>query len=77
MLNAMTLESRGGFEISLEITVKAFIAGYRIAELPTTWRDRTAGESRFRLWHWLPRYLRWYVYAFRPRSAMPPASPKH
>jgi hypothetical protein len=32
----------------------------RVAEVPTTWNDRTAGESRFRLWKWLPRYLHWY-----------------
>ncbi len=76
MLNALHLESRGGFEISLEITVKAFLAGYRITELPTIWRDRTEGESRFRLCRWLPLYLRWYFYAFRPRSAMLPASQK-
>lgn len=68
MLRALTLESRGGFELSLEITVKAFLAAYRIAELPTTWRDRTCGQSRFRIWHWLPRYLHWYFYAFRPRA---------
>ena len=35
-------------------------SGMRLAEVPTTWRDRTAGESRFRLWKWLPRYLHWY-----------------
>jgi dolichol-phosphate mannosyltransferase len=69
MLNALKLKSSGGFEISLEITVKAFLAGYKIAEVPTTWRDRTHGLPRFRLWHWLPRYLRWYFHAFRPRSA--------
>jgi hypothetical protein len=68
MLNSLHLESRGGFEISLEITVKAFLAGYRIAEIPTVWRDRTQGESRFKLWHWLPLYLKWYFFAFRPRS---------
>ena len=71
MLQTLDIESRGGFEISLEITVKAFIAGYRIAEVPSTWKDRTAGESRFRLWQWLPRYLRWYFYAFRPRLKKP------
>lgn len=70
MLKALKLESRGGFELSLEITVKAFRKGYRITELPTTWRDRTEGESRFRLWHWLPLYLRWYFYAFGPRSEL-------
>jgi dolichol-phosphate mannosyltransferase len=68
MVNSFNLQSSGGFEISLEITVKAFLAGYRIGEVPTTWRDRTHGKSRFRLWHWLPRYLRWYFYAFRRRS---------
>ena len=34
-----------------------------VAEVPTTWRDRTAGQSRFRLWAWLPHYLRWYLKA--------------
>ena len=32
----------------------------QVAEVPTTWRDRTAGQSRFKLWNWLPRYLYWY-----------------
>jgi glycosyltransferase involved in cell wall biosynthesis len=68
MLNALKLESRAGFEMSLEITVKAFLAGYRIGEVPSTWRDRTHGASRFRMWKWLPNYLRWYFHAFRPRS---------
>jgi len=47
-------ESRGGFELNLKLTVKAFLAGYRIAEVPSTWRDRTSGQSRFRLFKWLP-----------------------
>jgi dolichol-phosphate mannosyltransferase len=70
MLDALKLESRGGFEISLEITVKAFLAGYRIGEVPCTWRDRTCGASRFRMWKWLPSYLRWYFHAFRRRSKL-------
>ena len=68
MLKGFCLESKGGFELNLEITVKAFLGGYRIAEVPAVWRDRTTGKSHFRLWKWLPAYLRWYVYAFRPRS---------
>jgi dolichol-phosphate mannosyltransferase len=71
MLNSLNLESRGGFELSLEITVKAFLGGYRITEVPATWRDRTEGQSRFRMWHWLPLYLKWYFFAFRPRSRKP------
>jgi dolichol-phosphate mannosyltransferase len=65
MLDRLVLDSDAGFEISLEITVKAFLAGYRITEVPTTWRDRVAGRSNFKLLRWLPRYLRWYGLALR------------
>ena len=60
LLNQVTIESQGGFELGLELTVKAYRLGLRVAEVPTTWRDRTEGQSRFRLWQWLPRYLHWY-----------------
>ena len=60
LLQKVTIESTGGFELGLELTVKAYVLGMRIAEVPTTWSDRTAGESRFKLWKWLPRYLHWY-----------------
>ncbi len=60
LLNQVTIESTGGFELGLELTVKAHLLGMRVAEVPTTWRDRTAGQSRFQLWQWLPRYLKWY-----------------
>jgi glycosyltransferase involved in cell wall biosynthesis len=63
VLNTMTIESRGGFEIGMEIVVKAFLQGYRITEVPSMWRDRTAGKSRFKLMKWAPEYLRWYFYA--------------
>jgi glycosyltransferase involved in cell wall biosynthesis len=70
MLKAFAIESCHGFELNLELTVKAFLAGYRIAEVPTVWRDRTSGQSHFRLWAWLPHYLKWYLYAFRRRQAL-------
>ena len=66
-LRGLRFESSGGFEIGMEAVVKAYVAGRRIAEVPSTWTDRVAGASRFRLWRWLPRYLRWYLYAFRGR----------
>jgi len=68
MLSAIRIESKGGFELSLEITVKAFLGGYTITETPSTWRDRTAGTSRFKLWKWLPHYLKWYFMAFQPKA---------
>ena len=61
------IESPAGFALALELTVKAHFAGERVEELPATWRDRTAGESRFRLWAWLPLYLHWYFWALRRR----------
>ncbi len=67
LLNQVTIESTGGFELGLELTVKAHLLGMRVAEVPTTWRDRTAGTSRFRLWQWLPRYLKWYWQGIRGR----------
>jgi dolichol-phosphate mannosyltransferase len=60
LLDRVTIESTAGFELALELVVKAHLLGMRVEEIPTTWRDRSAGESRFRLWHWLPHYLRWY-----------------
>ncbi len=63
LVNELGIESRGGFEVALELTAKAFRRGVRIAEVPSTWRERKAGASRFRLLRWLPEYLRWYGYA--------------
>jgi dolichol-phosphate mannosyltransferase len=67
LVNELKIESTGGFELALELTAKAFHRGEKIAEVPSTWRDRTAGTSRFRLMKWLPKYLYWYGYALLPR----------
>ncbi len=63
MLSEMTIESTGGFEVGLEIVVKSYIQGFRIAEVPTSWVDRSEGNSRFRLFAWMPKYLKWYFKA--------------
>lgn len=67
LLQAVQIESTGGFELALELTVKAHLGGFKIAEVPTHWTDRTAGESRFQLRRWLPHYLRWYREAMLAR----------
>ena len=66
-LESVTIESTAGFELALELTVKATLAGRQVAEVPTTWRDRTEGQSNFKLRQWLPHYLHWYAAAFRGR----------
>lgn len=75
VLREIPIESSGGFEYTLEVTVKAHVAGYRITETPSTWRDRTAGQSRFRLMKWLPHYLKWYVYALSRGRVMTGSRP--
>ena len=61
MLNKIRIDSNGGFEIGMEITVKAYLNGYRISEVPAEWFDRAEGESRFHMWKWIPHYLHWYM----------------
>jgi hypothetical protein len=38
-----------------------------VAELPTIWLDRQLGDSRFDVARWLPKYLRWYWFAYGRR----------
>ena len=61
LLDTVEIESSSGFELGLELTTKAHLLGFDIAEIPTTWRDRTAGESRFQVMKWMPSYLNWYL----------------
>ncbi len=67
VLNAVTIESRGGFELAMEIAIKAYNLGFKVTEVPTVWRDRTTGKSRFKFFAWLPHYLHWYVWGFSRR----------
>lgn len=60
LVDEVQVQSKAGFEFGLEMAAKAHLSGYQIKEIPTTWRDRTAGESRFKILTWMPGYLRWY-----------------
>lgn len=62
VLNTVVIESNGGFELAMEIAIKAYNLGFKVSEVPTVWHDRTTGKSRFKLLAWLPHYLHWYVY---------------
>ncbi len=61
------IDSRDGFEIGIELTAKARRMRMPIAEIPTIWLDRQAGVSNFRVAQWIPKYLRWYRFAFGAR----------
>lgn len=61
------IESDAGFEVGLELVAKARRHRLAVAEIPTIWLDRASGQSNFKMRAWIPRYLRWYAYAFGPR----------
>jgi dolichol-phosphate mannosyltransferase len=58
------IDSRDGFEIGLELTAKARRLRRPVAEIPTIWLDRQFGQSNFKMSKWIPKYLRWYRFAF-------------
>jgi dolichol-phosphate mannosyltransferase len=65
-VRAVGIDSRDGFEIGIELTAKARRLGRPVAEIPTVWLHREVGVSHFRVIRWIPRYLRWYRFAFGP-----------
>jgi dolichol-phosphate mannosyltransferase len=64
VVHSIPIESEVGFAYSLELLAKAHRLGWPIGEVPVNWYERNQGESRFRIYRWLPQYLRWYFYAF-------------
>ena len=61
-LKKTPIESSHGFEVALELTIKAYRAGLEVQEIPATWRDRDWGKSHFRLFRSLPYYIKWWLY---------------
>ncbi len=56
VLDAIKCESKG-FEISMELTLKAFFSGFKITEVPTIWKGREIGKSKFYLLKVAPNYI--------------------
>lgn len=61
-LEAITIESTQGFEVALEIVVKAHLLKQVIIEIPVHWTEREVGQSRFKLMKWIGAYSYWYAY---------------
>ncbi len=51
------------FEISTEIILKAYFKGFKIAEIPTKWRERTIGQSHFGIFNDGIKFIRWFIVA--------------
>lgn len=69
-VQSVGIESDSGFEVGIELVAKARRLRLPVAEVPTIWLDRTTGVSNFKLVRWLPRYLRWYRFAFGPKLTL-------
>lgn len=69
-VQAVGIDSDSGFEVGIELVAKARRLRLPVAEVPTIWLDRTTGVSNFKLVRWLPRYLRWYRFAFGPKLTL-------
>lgn len=68
VIDSITIESVGGFELPLEIVVKSYKYGYKIGEIPTKWQERKKGKSKFKLIKWVPHYIHWYMYALKNKK---------
>ena len=62
ILNLIKIESRVGFAYSLELLVKCDRLKMKILEIPSQWEERSEGQSRFKVFKWLPQYFKWYIY---------------
>jgi len=69
-VRSVGIHSDSGFEVGIELVAKARRLRLPVAELPTIWLDRALGASNFRLAAWIPRYLRWYLFAFGPKLTL-------
>lgn len=67
ILKQINIESKNGFEFPLELTVKAYRYKMNIAEIPTIWRERGSGYSKFKILDLSPYYLKWVRYAIKNR----------
>tara|TARA_B100000686_G_C16714153_1_gene930980 strand:+ start:105 stop:824 length:720 start_codon:yes stop_codon:yes gene_type:complete len=65
LLKEVNIESKVGFAYSLELLVKCERLKYKIAEVPALWEERSEGESRFKVFKWLPQYFKWYIYGLQ------------
>jgi glycosyltransferase involved in cell wall biosynthesis len=55
------------FDISVELTVKAAQAGFRVGEVPSVWTNRVLGSSNFHAGRELRNYGRWLALALGGR----------
>ena len=63
ILNKIELNSKIGFTFAIELTIKSYINGFKIIEIPSTWKELPNRKSNFKVFRWLPYYIYWLIYA--------------
>ena len=64
VLRNTVIEAKG-FDISLELALKAYLGGYRINDIPTIWTERGRGKSKFHIIKDGLVYIRWIWLSLR------------
>ena len=64
VFDTVNIES-GDFAISPEFAIKAHLAGFKLGEVPTTYTNRKAGKTNFKMLEMGLRYLSLTKYRFR------------
>lgn len=56
-----------GFEVSMELVLKAYYLGFKVTEVATVWKEREKGKSSFKIFKLLPSYFKLYLWALKQR----------
>jgi len=67
VIDQIPVESKVGGTFSIELLVKCHRLGWKISEIPSRWIERDKGKSKFKLWRWIPFYLKWFMYSFETK----------
>ena len=71
VIEAVDIKSTG-FEISMEIPLKAYYLGFKITEVPTIWKEREKGKSSFKMFRLFPNYSKIYLWGIFKRITPAP-----
>lgn len=61
----------GQFNLTVEMSIKAIASGARYAVVPTHWRNRDAGESKFNVWAQVKLYMSTILYCLVQTRVVP------
>lgn len=64
VLEKARINPKSGVESSMETLLQLYFKDARITQVPTTWKGRTIGKSKFKIIERSPRYFRIYRWAF-------------